>query len=196
MNDNDEPQAPECFRAAVESMKAARVRSEISTTSIRPPKNLAPFADGVGFEVVQPDIDVIPELSGGDAFGRLILLHDPGSGETPDGTMRLVAYIQADMESSLAQDPLLPQVTWQWLREGMEETQARFENLGGTVTCTSSVRYGDMEDPEEAFQLELRASWTATGCDLGAHAEAFATVLAHVAGLPPEGIATLGSVGR
>ncbi len=34
--------------------------------------------------------------------------------------------------------------------------------LGGTVTATTSVRYGDISGPPRAHQLELRASWTAT----------------------------------
>ncbi|HCT15352.1 MAG TPA: DUF3000 domain-containing protein, partial [Corynebacterium nuruki] len=39
-------------------------------------------------------------------------------------------------------------------------------------------------------QLELRASWTATGTDLSGHVTAFAHVLAKSAGLPPEGVAS------
>ena len=37
----------------------------------------------------------------------------------------------------------------------------------------------------------MRASWTATGSDLTGHVQAFAEVLANVAGLPPEGVTSL-----
>ena len=47
--------------------------------------------------------------------------------------------------------------------------------------------------PPRAHQLEMRASWTADGIDLAPHVEAFAAVVAHVAGLPPEGVTELGS---
>ncbi|MBP2332629.1 MULTISPECIES: DUF3000 domain-containing protein [Corynebacterium] len=184
--------APQPFRDAVKSMHAAHVRAEISLGDIRPPQKLAPFSHAVGLEVLHPETDLVPETSEGDAFGRLILLHDPRADETWEGTMRLVAYIQADMDADVASDPLLPQVAWQWLTEGFAECGAGFSNLGGTVTTTNSVRYGEIGGPPEAFQLEMRASWTAEDIDLAPHVEAFSRVLANVAGLPPEGVAELG----
>ena len=76
-------------------MNAATVRTEIEVGPIRPPQRLAPYSYAVGAEVKHPDADVVPEQSDGDAFGRLILLHDPDGSDAWDGTMRLVAYIQA-----------------------------------------------------------------------------------------------------
>ena len=105
--------------------------------------------------------------------------------------MRLVAYIQADMDDDVASDPLLPDVAWQWLGESLEETNAEYTDLGGTVTSTASVRFGDIGGPPRAYQIEMRASWTAATTDLSHHVEAFSKVLAHVAGLPPEGVAGL-----
>ena len=106
--------------------------------------------------------------------------------------MRLVAYIQADMDDAVASDPLLPDVAWQWLTESLADADAGFTNLGGTVTSTASVRFGEIGGPPRAYQLEMRASWTAEGIELSSHVEAFAKVLAHVAGLPPAGVAQLG----
>ena len=105
--------------------------------------------------------------------------------------MRLVAYIQADMDDAVAADPLLPDVAWQWLNESLDGNGAGFTNLGGTVTSTASVRYGEIGGPPRAYQLEMRASWTAEGIDLSSHVEAFANVLSLVAGLPPEGVRTI-----
>ncbi|WP_295628341.1 DUF3000 domain-containing protein [uncultured Corynebacterium sp.] len=184
--------APQPFRDAVESMHAAHVRAEISLGDIRPPQKLAPFSHAVGLEVLHPETELVPETSEGDAFGRLILLHDPRAEESWSGSMRLVAYIQADMDADVASDPLLPQVAWQWLTEGFEDCGAEFSSLGGTVTTTNSVRYGEIGGPPQAFQLEMRASWTAAGLDLAPHVEAFSRVLANVAGLPPEGVSELG----
>ncbi|MEJ5927125.1 DUF3000 domain-containing protein [Corynebacterium sp. H128] len=184
---------PEAFSAAVESMHRANLRPEISLGTIRPPQRLAPFSHAIGLEVVHADTDMVAAESEGDAFGRLILLHDPSAEDSWDGDMRLVAYIQADMDDAVAGDPLLPDVAWEWLTEGLEESVATFSNLGGTVTSTASVRFGDIGGPPRAFQLELRASWTAKAHDLAPHVEAFAHVLANVAGLPPEGVADLGA---
>lgn len=223
--DSGQQSAPGPFRDAVTSMHDAKVRGGITVTDIRPPRKLAPYSHAVGLEVDrllagdarddggEAAVPVnIPTDADGDAFGRLILLHDPGTDEGPT-IMKLVAYIQADLDSSVAQDPLLPDVAWDWLTEELDQLSedgdsadsaesgesgesspaAAFSDLGGTVTATASSRFGDIAGPASAFQIELRASWTATGTDLSGHVTAFAHVLANVAGLPPEGITAIGS---
>ncbi|MDO5031725.1 DUF3000 domain-containing protein [Corynebacterium sp.] len=186
---------PAEFSAAVESMHAATLRPEITLGTIRPPQRLAPYSHAVGLEVGDTDADaaMVPTDAEGDAFGRLILLHDPGAEEAWEGAMRLVAYIQADMDDAVAGDPMLPDVAWEWLNEALAERCATHTNLGGTVTSTASVRYGEIGGPPRAYQIEMRASWTAESLDLSSHVEAFAQVLANVAGLPPEGVTALGT---
>ncbi|EUA54664.1 hypothetical protein I553_1519 [Mycobacterium xenopi 4042] len=85
---------------------------------------------------------------------------------------------------SEAVDPLLPEVAWSWLVDALEIRAEHVTALGGTVTATTSVRYGDISGPPRAHQLELRASWTATTPEIGTHVEAFCEVLEHAAGLP------------
>ena len=184
---------PAQFREAVAAMNATTVRPEIELGPIRPPQRLAPFSYALGAEVRHPESAVVPEQSEGDAFGRLILLHDPEGAEAWDGTMRLVAYVQADLDSSEAVDPLLPEVAWSWLVDALEANTEHVTALGGTVTATTSVRYGDISGPPRAHQLELRASWTATTLELGPHVAAFCSVLEHAAGLPPAGVTDLKS---
>ena len=187
---------PALFQAAVAAMNAVEVRPEIELGPIRPPQRLAPFSYALGAEVRHPDTAIVPERSEGDAFGRLILLHDPDGAEAWDGTMRLVAYIQADLDSTEAVDPLLPEVAWSWLVDALDARPGQATALGGTVTATTSVRYGDISGPPRAHQLELRASWTATTPELGMHVQAFCEVLEHAAGLPPVGVTDLGSRSR
>ncbi|AWB84139.1 DUF3000 domain-containing protein [Corynebacterium liangguodongii] len=189
----DNAASPAEFRAAVESMHAASLRPEITLGTIRPPQRPAPYSHAIGLEISREHPAASPLDAEADAFGRLILLHSPDAEEAWEGSMRLVAYIQADMDDAVASDPLLPDVAWQWLGESLEECGAGYTNLGGTVTSTSSVRFGEIGGPPRAYQLEMRASWTADGIDLSSHVEAFAKVLAHVAGLPPEGVAKLGA---
>ena len=177
-------------------MNAAEVRSEIELGPIRPPQRLAPFSYALGAEVRRPEGEIVPESSEGDAFGRLILLHDPDGAEAWDGTMRLVAFIQADLDPAEAVDPLLPEVAWSWLVDALESRAEHVTALGGTVTATTSVRYGDLSGPPRAHQLEMRASWTATTLALGIHVEAFCEVLEHAAGLPPAGVTDLSSRSR
>jgi hypothetical protein len=141
---------PAQFREAVAAMNATTVRPEIELGPIRPPQRLAPFSYALGAEVRHPETAIVPERSEGDAFGRLILLHDPEGAEAWDGTMRLVAYIQADLDSTEAVDPLLPEVAWSWLFEALESRAEHVTALGGTVTATTSVRYGDISGPPRA----------------------------------------------
>lgn len=202
---------PADFTDAVQSLHSASVRPEIEVGSIRPPQRLAPYSHALGVEVAPPDITdpaLVPTDSAGSAFGRLVLLYDPEGQEAWNGTFRLVAFIQAEVEADLANDPLLPQVAWEWLTEALGvpsgETGSRPQlgsdrpavvALGGTVTATTSVRYGDIAGPPRAHQLELRASWTATSSALAGHLEAFCEVLASAAGLPPTGVTELGRPG-
>lgn len=198
---------PADFTEAVHSLHEAVVRPEIEVGSIRPPQRLAPYSYALGVEVSPPDISdpaMVPADSAGNAFGRLVLLYDPAGQEAWNGTFRLVAFVQAEVEPDLAVDPLLPEVAWGWLTEalgipaGQTAAPAPFGSdvppvvaLGGTVTATTSVRYGDIAGPPRAHQLELRASWTATSPRLAGHLGAFCQVLAAAAGLPPAGISTL-----
>jgi Protein of unknown function (DUF3000) len=187
---------PEPFREAVAAMNTVIVRPEIELGPIRPPQRLAPFSYALGAEVKHPDREIVPERSDGDAFGRLILLYDPEGADAWDGTIRLVAYIQADLDPSEAVDPLLPEVAWSWLVDALEARMKHVTALGGTVTATTSVRYGDISGPPRAHELELRASWTATTPQVGVHVEAFCEVLEHAAGLPPTGVTDLSSRSR
>lgn len=187
----DPDDEPASFRAAVDAMGTATVHPRIELAPIRPPQRLAPYSYAIGAEVEHLDTPTVPTDSEGDAFGRLILLHDPHGHEAWHGTFRLVAYIQADIDGALATDPLLPEVAWSWLVDALESRSEPFTALGGTVTSTSSVRYGDIAGPPRAHQLELRASWTASSTHMQSHVEAFAEVLAYAAGLPPAGITHL-----
>jgi hypothetical protein len=82
-------------------------------------------------------------------------------------------------------------VAWSWLTEALEQHGAGYVALGGTVTQTSSVRFGDIAGPRRDDDVELRASWTPTADDLRSHAEAFFTLVSTAAGLPPIGVAQL-----
>ena len=78
-------------------MNAAEVRAEIELGPIRPPTSRAVQLCAGRRGQASGNRDR-PGTVRGDAFGRLILLHDPDGSEAWDGTMRLVAYIQADLD--------------------------------------------------------------------------------------------------
>jgi hypothetical protein len=175
--------APAEFAAAVRSMGSAKVRSEVRVEETRPPQRLAPWTYALALTVLVGDDEA--------ATGRLVLLHDPTGYEAWDGTMRLVGYASADLDPEMAGDPLLPEVGWSWLIDALDTAGADYTAAGGTVTQTSSTRFGDLAGPRRSTDLELRASWTPTGPDLAAHLLGFADLLCTAAGLPPAGVTAL-----
>jgi Protein of unknown function (DUF3000). len=178
------PAPPEIFRQAVASLSGTTVRREVRVGPLRPPQKLAPYSYAVSAEVVGPGG---AEL----ATGRLVLLHDPDGHEAWDGVLRLVAYASAELDDAMGVDPLLPTVGWSWLTESLTEREAAYRAAGGTVTQTTSTRFGDLHGPRTTVSVELRASWTAETADLAPHLLAFADLLCTAAGLPPEGVTVL-----
>ena len=127
-----------------------------------------------------------------DGLRRLLERH---SGQL-DKDLVVALSLDRGLGNPQAVDPLLPEVAWSWLVDALESRAEHVTALGGTVTATTSVRYGDISGPPRAHQLELRASWTATTLELGPHVQAFCEVLEHAAGLPPDGVTDLSSRSR
>lgn len=188
LTDPDEVQqaSPELFRAAVHSLTSARVRPEVRVESLRPPQRLAPWSYALSADVTGPDGEDL-------ATGRLVLLHDPDGAEAWDGVLRVVAYASAELDPQMGVDPLLPAVGWSWLADALVERGAAYRAAGGTVTQTTSTRFGDIAGPRTSVEMELRASWTADTSDLAPHLQAFLDLLCAAAGLPPEGVTLLSS---
>lgn len=176
--------APSLFRDAVEALTTTQVRREVRVEPLRPPQRLAPWSYAVSADVLDADNNEL-------ATGRLVLLHDPDGQEAWDGTLRLVAYASAELDPQMGVDPLLPSVGWSWLTDALEERRAAHRAAGGTVTQTTSTRFGDLAGPRTSVGLELRASWTAENAELGPHLLAFVDLLCAAAGLPPEGVTIL-----
>jgi hypothetical protein len=158
------------------------------------PPRLAPHSWAVS---VEADIvhrgDGTDDLDEPDTSGRLILLHDPAGQQAWEGAFRFVCFVQARLEREQLGDEMLPVVAWSWLTEALTAHGAEHRALGGTVTQTSSVRFGDIAGTNRDDDVELRASWTPveSGGDLTAHGVAFHQLVATAAGLPPVGVRTL-----
>jgi hypothetical protein len=176
--------APAVFRAAVASLATPTIRREVRIEPLRAPQRLAPWSHALGADVTGPDGSEL-------ATGRLVLLHDPDGEEAWDGVLRLVAYVSAELDHEMGVDTMLPAVGWSWLTDALDERGAPYRAAGGTVTQTSSHRFGDIAGPTSSVSIEVRASWTADDADLAPHLLAFVDLLCTAAGLPPEGVTVL-----
>ena len=185
------PALPEPFRAAVERLRQALTahgRAGLELEEVPAPKRLAPYAVAVSAEVGRGDEQV--------ASGRFVVLHDPTGQDGWRGDTRVVAFVSADVEAEMAADPALAQVGWSWLTDSLRDREAPHTAAGGTVTRTVSCRFGQLEDAEEASEVEVRASWTPLPdgdgtMDLGVHLLAWCDLLCATAGLPPPGVLAL-----
>ncbi len=174
---------PEAFTRAVAGLRAGAPRPEILLEEIAAPQRLAPHSFALSATVLRSGEEV--------ASGRLILLHDPAGHDAWNGDIRLVTLVTAELESDLAGDPLLPAVAWTWLTDALEQHEAPYTAIGGTITQTTSTRFGELAGPAPTADLEVRASWTPTSTDLAAHLLGWCTMLASTAGLPPPGVTNL-----
>jgi hypothetical protein len=169
----------EGFRRAVAALRAGAVRGEVEVEPIRAPARLAPYTFALSGAV--SDGAEVPT----EADGRLILLHDPDGHDAWQGNFRIVTLTQADLEQEMATDPLLPEVGWSWLTDALAERGASYTEPSGTISRSASHFFGGLARREPTTRIEIRASWTPTGEDLGRHLAAWSDLLCTAAGLPP-----------
>lgn len=184
--------APAEFREAVRSMRAATLRPEVHCEDMPAPQRIAPWSSALSGDVTVDDEDL--------GTGRLILLHDPAGNDAWDGTFRCVAYVRAELDPELGNDPMLAAVGWSWLTEALEAHGAAHHASSGTVTCVTTECFGSMTGEPTTAQLEIRASWTPDededgGLDMGPHVEAWGELMCTAVGLPPvpEGVTAIPS---
>jgi len=183
---------PEPFGAALTGLRAVLARPGrpgLLLQEVPAPRRLAPYSVAVSAEILDADGDQV-------ASGRFVALHDPQGQDGWRGDTRVVAFVSADVEAEMAADPALAQVGWSWLTDSLVDRGAGHTAAGGTVTRTVSCRFGQLEDDDEASEVEVRASWTpvlaADGTlDLGVHLLAWCDLLCATAGLPPAGVVSL-----
>ena len=177
---------PSDFGDALEVLRRLQYRPEFVVQEAPAPARLAPFAFAQTVDVELGD-DIV-------ASGRLVVLHDPAGQPSWQGRTRVIAYIDADVELEVAADPVLPEVGWSWLREGLDNAEADADALGGTVTQVFSRSFGVMDTREPEGRLQVRASWTpADPVALVPHVPAWALLTASACGLTPtsDGVANL-----
>lgn len=158
-------------------MRPTEVRPEIELEDIPAPQRLAPYSAAIGASVYRDDDEL--------AVGRLIMLFDPDGQRGWEGRFRLVAYVRADMEPEITEDPLLGPVAWSWLTESLDAHGATYAAAGGTVTRAVSEGFGNKAEDPVATELELRASWSPLEEDLSGHVAAWCDLMCLAAGIPP-----------
>jgi Protein of unknown function (DUF3000) len=154
------------------------------------PSRIAPHAVAMSAEIVTTRVrDEGDEL----ASGRFVLLYDPSEPEPWGGPWRAVTFARAVFDPELADDPMLSAVGWSWLMDALENRGAKYVAEAGTVTRVVSDSFAGLAERSTTVEMEIRASWTPAGPNVGVHLRAWADLLCTVAGLPPlpEGVVAL-----
>ncbi|HEX5016804.1 MAG TPA: DUF3000 domain-containing protein [Actinomycetes bacterium] len=169
---------PETFSRALQSIRAARLRPEITCDEAPAPQRLAPYSLAMTADVTVSDEEV--------GSGRFVLLHNPDGHDAWDGTFRIVTFARAGLDPEMAADPLVTEVGWSWLMECLGGHGLDPLAVSGTVTRVASESFGAMSERPSSAEIEIRASWTPQSENtLGEHLSAWGDLLCTAAGLPP-----------
>jgi hypothetical protein len=197
-----DPAADAVFDAAVADLRAGRdaerpLRPQVAFEDVPAPRTLAPYAAAIAATVRA----AAPAGQQDIAWGRFVLLYDPGGQPGWAGPFRVIAYIRAEVEPEIAADPLLGTVGWSWLTEALDARAAGYAAPSGTVTRVVTEGFGGKQGEPAATGFELRASWSPAGPPpaapadgparsltlpaLAGHVAAWSDALCAAAGLPP-----------
>jgi len=181
---------PAEFTQALRALREVQLRPEVRVEEVPAPSRIAPYAVALTAEVVTAGLPAEGEEL---ASGRFVLLHDPSAPEPWDGVWRVVTFARAELEPELANDPMLGGVGWSWLMDALKARDAPYAAEGGTVTRVVSESFAALGERKATVEMEIRASWTPTGPDLGVHLQVWSDLLCMIAGLPPlpEGVVAL-----
>jgi len=171
------------FERLLVQLRTFTPRAEIILEEVPAPQKLATFAFAFSVDVSNGKIGTEEDEL---ASGRFVLLHEPGGQESWEGEFRCVTFVRADVDSAMAQDPLLPEFGWGWFLSALESAGCTIAAPSGTVTRISSSSFGKLSPRHDESEIEIRASWTPVITDPSQilnHISGWCTLIAEVAGL-------------
>ena len=183
-----DPKAPAQFKAAAMGLTELMLRNELETQQIPAPKEIAPHA--LAFSAQVPNPADTPMNRG---VGRLVFLHNPEEFDTWGSNMRIIAYGKSPLESDVAMQEDAANYWWEWLMRALDYRGAKYSHEAGTITRMTSTGMGALATVRENTEIEIRASWSPTEDDLGAHLGAWQDLISGMAGYPigGEGVARI-----
>jgi hypothetical protein len=190
--------SPFSFDEMIELLRTFTPRAEIILEEVPAPQKLAAYSFAFTADISN---GLLGDAEDEVASGRFVILHEPGGQDTWEGEFRCVTFMRADVDSDMQEDPLLPEVGWNWLLDSLQSTGAIFSAPSGTVTRVSSASFGKLSPRSDDSEIEIRASWSPQiekVEDIFSHVQAWCNLITEVAGLAPlpEGVATIGSARR
>ena len=181
------------FERLILQLRTFTPRAEVVLEEVPAPQKLATYSFAFS-------ADVSNGLLAGDedeiASGRFVLLHEPGGQESWEGEFRCVTFVRADVDTVMQEDPLLPEVGWNWFLTSLENSECQFASPSGTVTRVASASFGKLSPRSDKSEIEIRASWTpiiSDSSEIINHIQGWCTLISEVAGLEaiPRGVSAI-----
>ena len=183
------------FEKLIHHLRTVDTRPEIILEEVPAPQKLATYAYSFSADVSNGQLG---DAENQVASGRFVLLHEPGGQDTWEGEFRCVTFIRAAVDEAMQEDPLLPEVGWNWLLDCITAQGCRYAAPSGTVTRVSSASFGMLAPRNFTSEIEIRASWTPlveAAEEVIHHIEGWCNLISEIAGLPPieDGVAAITS---
>ena len=107
----------------IDLLRTFTPRNEIILEEVPAPQKLAAYSFAFTADISNGSLgDAEDEV----ASGRFVILHEPGGQDTWEGDFRCVTFMRADVDSEMQEDPLLPEVGWNWLLDSLNGTGATY----------------------------------------------------------------------
>ena len=162
-------------------------RPEIRLNEVPAPQRIAPYAVALTADVLAPATPTTTWPPGASS-----------SCTTPPAPSRGRARGGSSPSRVPSSSPSWPPtrcsgVGWSWLVDALEGRGVGYVAEAGTVTRVVSQSFAGLADRPASVEMEVRASWTPLGPEVGDHLLAWSDLLCTIAGLPPlpEGVVAL-----
>lgn len=178
MSESSESNLPAEFQAALLSIRATANREELVIEELDAPKDIATHAVAFSAEVNSET----SEVPGNLGTGRFVLFWSPQPQENWTTNFRIVCFARSPLETDIGADNESSEHTWAWLTDALNFAGAEHSAIAGTTTRIISSGHGMMENEKQHAELEMRASWSPHGTDIGRHFSAWQNVVCMMSG--------------
>ncbi|MFM6963916.1 MAG: DUF3000 family protein [Micrococcales bacterium] len=165
--------------AAEHSLRMAFQRSELDIQQIPAPKEIA--ESSIAFAAsVRTEKDHEHTAAG---TGRFVLFWSPEPQENWTTRFRIVIYARSPLETDIGDQEDSAELTWAWLLDALKFSGSAHSALAGTTTRIISTGHGDLASEKQHAEIELRASWSPHGAEMGQHFEAWQNLICSMSDL-------------
>lgn len=171
-------QTPADVQSALLSIRAASIRPELEVEEIEAPSGIADHA--IAFSCIVKS--KTSEVSGTLGTGRFVMFWSSTPQENWTTNFRVVCFARSPLETDIGSEAESTDITWDWLTDALALAGAEQSALAGTTTRIVSSGHGMMSDEADHAEIELRASWSPHGTDIGRHFSAWQNVVGAMSG--------------